>query len=96
MVCNVIDECRCYAFKGDNKQFCGVRKGPDVLLCPPECCHGGCTDDGSRPPFRYIDRPNIESKLVKLGSVNVLVIISIIVLLYLLVMNINLKSKRVR
>lgn len=89
MVCNVIDECRCYAVRGDTK-FCGVRRGPDVLPCPPDCCHGGCTEG---PPFRYIDRPDVS---VKLSRVNVLIIISIIVLLYLLVININLKSRRVR
>jgi hypothetical protein len=93
MVCNVLEECRCYAFRGDNKQFCGVRRGPEVLVCPTECCHGGCTDDGSRQPFRYIDRPNMT---VKLGNVNALIIISIIVLMYLLVININLKSRGVR
>lgn len=94
MVCNVIDECRCYAFRGEQTQFCGVRRGQDVLLCPSECCHGGgCVNDGSRPPFRYIDRPKLSTKL---GKVNILIIISIVVILYLLVINIYLKNKRVR
>ena len=38
MVCNVIDECRCYAYddvKNPKKeQFCGVRRGPNVIPCP--------------------------------------------------------------
>lgn len=57
MVCDVIENCRCYAYKGEVGQFCGVRKGPKVLPCPSDCCAGGCPDDGSREPFRYIDRP---------------------------------------
>ena len=57
MVCNVIEECRCYSYTGDKEQWCGVRKGPKVLPCPSDCCAGGCPDDGSRQPFRYIDRP---------------------------------------
>lgn len=57
MVCNVIEECRCYAYKGKKEQWCGVRKGPNVLPCPSDCCAGGCPDDGSRHPFRYIDPP---------------------------------------
>jgi hypothetical protein len=58
MVCDVIENCRCYAFKGSKEQFCAVRKGPSVLPCPTDCCAGGCPDDGSREPFRYIDRPD--------------------------------------
>jgi len=57
MVCDVIENCRCYAYKGSKEQFCAVRKGPSVLPCPTDCCAGGCPDDGSREPFRYIDRP---------------------------------------
>jgi len=90
MVCDVIDECRCYAFRGEKKQFCGVRKGPEVLLCPSDCCHGGC-DNG--PPFRYIDR---KDTFVQIGNVNVLLGISIVVIVYLLVIFTNLKTKRVR
>ena len=56
MVCNVIENCRCYAYKGSKEQFCAVRKGPRILPCPADCCAGGCPDDGSRQPFRYIDR----------------------------------------
>lgn len=93
MVCDVIDECRCYAFRGENAQFCGVRRGPNVLLCPPDCCHGGCTSDGSRQPFEYIDRTTTPREL---GHFKVFTIISIIVLLYLLVTTIHLKNKTLR
>lgn len=54
MVCNVIDECRCYAYEDDKKQFCGVRRGPHVLPCPKDCCTGGCS---GKIPFRFIPRP---------------------------------------
>ena len=57
MVCDVIEPCRCYAYKDEKEQWCGVRKGLRVLPCPGDCCAGGCPDDGSRQPFRYIDRP---------------------------------------
>jgi hypothetical protein len=59
MVCNVIDECRCYQLRGNPNQFCAVRRGDRVLRCPEDCCSGGCVNDGSRPPFRYIDIPDI-------------------------------------
>ena len=58
MVCDVIEPCRCYAYKDEKEQWCGVRKGHRVLPCPGDCCAGGCPDDGSRQPFRYIDRPS--------------------------------------
>lgn len=64
MVCNIIDECRCYAYSDvydvKRKQFCGVRRGPRVETCPPDCCAGGCPGQNSREsrePFRVIDRP---------------------------------------
>ena len=60
MVCNVIEECRCYAYSDvtDTKkyQFCGVRKGPKVLPCPSDCCVGGCPGDFPKEPFEIIDR----------------------------------------
>lgn len=63
MVCNVIEECRCYAyadvFNPRAIQFCGVRKGPKVLPCPAECCAGGCPGQTPnvepREPFRIIE-----------------------------------------
>ena len=66
MVCNVIDNCRCYAYSdgSDPKatQFCGVRRGSKVLPCPADCCAGGCPGQvsgiGPRQPFRIIDREN--------------------------------------
>jgi len=53
MVCNVIDECRCYGYSM-KEQFCGVRRGPNVLPCPNDCCAGGCP---TKYPFRIIPRP---------------------------------------
>jgi hypothetical protein len=65
MVCNVIEECRCYAYSDvtDTKkyQFCGVRKGPKVLPCPSDCCAGGCPGDFPKEPFRIIERPPTET-----------------------------------
>jgi hypothetical protein len=62
MVCNVIEDCRCYAYSDvtDPKkyQFCGVRKGPRVRPCPSDCCAGGCPGDFPKEPFRIIDRPD--------------------------------------
>jgi hypothetical protein len=61
MVCDVIEDCRCYAYSDvtDPKkyQFCGVRKGSRVRPCPPDCCAGGCPGDFPKEPFRIIDRP---------------------------------------
>lgn len=93
MVCNVIEECRCFAYKGETKQFCGVRKGPRVLPCPRDCCAGGCPEDGSRQPFRFIDRPQ-RSSIITPRTVNSLIIIAITVLLVLLY--IDLKVTQVR
>ena len=63
MVCSIIDECRCYAYSDvrDPKktQFCGVRRGPNVVPCPEEeCCAGGCPGDFPKEPFRIIERPS--------------------------------------
>jgi hypothetical protein len=61
MVCDVIEDCRCYAYSdvSDPKkyQFCGVRKGLRVRPCPSDCCAGGCPGDFPKEPFRIIDRP---------------------------------------
>ena len=61
MVCNIIDECRCYAYSDvtDPKQyqFCGVQRGPEVHQCPSDCCVGGCPGDLPREPYRIVDRP---------------------------------------
>jgi hypothetical protein len=65
MVCNIIDECRCYAYSDvydvKRNQFCGVRRGSHIEVCPPDCCAGGCPGQNSREsrePFRVIDRPS--------------------------------------
>jgi len=61
MVCDVIEDCKCYAYSDvtDPKkyQFCGVRKGSRVRPCPSDCCAGGCPGDFPKEPFRIIDRP---------------------------------------
>jgi hypothetical protein len=90
MVCNVIENCRCYAYKGDIKQFCGVRKGPNVLPCSDECCAGGCPQNGTRQPFRFINRPRQSSMITP----KVAILLAIVVLLVLLY--IDLKIGRVR
>ena len=96
MVCNVIEECRCFAYRGERNQFCGVRKGPNGLPCPDDCCFGGCPDDGSRPPFRYIERPDepIVVERTDPNEVYILILVLIVVLLGLLY--IDLKIRRVR
>ena len=93
MVCNIIDECRCYSYKGERNQFCGVRKGPDVLPCPADCCFGGCPDDGSRSPFRYIDRP-AEPIIVERIYPIALIVILIVVLLGLLYIDLKVRGVR--
>ncbi len=61
MVCNVIEECRCYAYDDvrnpKKEQFCGVRKGPHVIPCPKGCCAGGCPGKIPKQPFKIIKRP---------------------------------------
>ena len=58
MVCSLIDECRCYAYEDEQKQFCGARHGPVVEPCEEDCCFGGCPDDGSRQiPGCFFTRP---------------------------------------
>ena len=82
MVCNVIEECRCFAYSdvSDPKQiqFCGVRKGPRVLPCPTDCCHGGCPGDFPKEPFRIIDRP-VHDKQITIA----LIVIAISVLFFI-------------
>ena len=92
MVCNVIEECRCYAYKGSKEQWCGVRKGPNILPCPKDCCAGGCPDDGSRQPFRYLDRP----KFVSLNNQKFLFLLWLIVTAATIYFFRDLKIKQVR
>ena len=96
MVCNIIDECRCYSYKGERNQFCGVRKGPDVLPCPADCCFGGCPDDGSRSPFRYIDRPAEPIIVERTDPIEVYALIVILIVVLLGLLYIDLKVSRVR
>lgn len=64
MVCDVIDECRCYAYDYERdprqKQICAVRRGRYISPCPPGCCAGGCPGqtEGTEPrePFRIVKR----------------------------------------
>ena len=96
MVCNIIDECRCYSYKGERNQFCGVRKGPDVLPCPADCCFGGCPDDGSRSPFRYIDRPAEQIIVERTDPIEVYALIVILIVVLLGLLYIDLKVRGVR
>jgi hypothetical protein len=86
MNCNVIEECRCFAYSDvtDPKQvqFCGVRKGPKVLPCPSGCCSGGCPGDFPKEPFRIIDRPTYEIRDSKTQALLILIAISLVILLY--------------
>ena len=60
MVCrDIFGDCRCYAYKDDKEQFCAKRQGPNYVQCSTDCCMGGCPDDGSRQPYRFIDRPAV-------------------------------------
>ncbi|QIG59700.1 hypothetical protein [Dishui Lake phycodnavirus 3] len=61
--CDIIDECKCYAKKGEKypneNQFCGVRRGSRVFACNPGCCAGGCPGQCKKvipkPPFSITD-----------------------------------------
>ena len=70
-----------------------VRKGVNVLPCPEDCCAGGCPTNGSRQPFRFIDRPEKKSILTK-QRVGLLILTIFTVLAILLY--IDLKVTRVR
>lgn len=63
MVCqNIFGDCKCFAYKDDkHKQFCARRDGLNFIRCSNDCCKGGCTVDGSRQPYRLIDRPKMEN-----------------------------------
>jgi hypothetical protein len=58
MECGIIDECRCYLYKGEKKQFCAARRGKYLSPCPSACCAGGC----SGQPFRIVDKPRKSKK----------------------------------
>lgn len=94
MVCNVIDECRCYQYKDSYKQFCGVRRSKNVLPCHKSCCAGGCPTDGSRQPFRIINR--VKSNRQIMSTTNTKLIMVILICLLLLLFYMDLKIKHVR
>jgi|TARA_B100001142_G_scaffold93200_1_gene94918 hypothetical protein len=96
MVCSLIDECRCYSYEDDKKQFCGVRRGPDVLPCDEDCCFGGCPDDGSRVPFRIIKRPEKKGPIEKFDKVEISVFMLVLIVVLLGLLYIDLKIKFVR
>jgi hypothetical protein len=85
MVCNVIEECRCYAYddvKNPKKeQFCGVRKGPHVIPCPKDCCAGGCPGKIPKQPFRIIKRPNPKKSEKGLNQMTIKVLMYLAVIL---------------
>ena len=94
MVCSIIDDCRCFAYDDvDPKriQFCGVRRGPNVVPCPEkECCAGGCPGQvpnlTPREPFRVIERPSplrMPEYNPKLYILIMLVMFSLLFLTYL-------------
>ena len=93
MVCSIIDECRCFAYDDvvnpKKTQFCGVRRGPRVALCPEStCCAGGCPGQvaglSPREPFSIIERPSSSSEFSpKFYMLVLLLLLSILFLTYL-------------
>ena len=79
MVCNVIEECRCYAYDDvrnpKKEQFCGVRKGPHVIPCPKDCCAGGCPGKIPKQPFRIIKRQNTKNSRTGLNQMEIMILI---------------------
>ena len=85
MVCNVIEECRCYAYDDvrnpKKEQFCGVRKGPHVIPCPKDCCAGGCPGKIPKQPFRIIKRTNTKKSRTGLNQMEIKVLMYLAVIL---------------
>ena len=85
MVCNVIEECRCYAYDDvrnpKKEQFCGVRKGPHVIPCPKDCCAGGCPGKIPKQPFSIIKRPNTKKSRTGLNQMEIKVLMYLAVIL---------------
>ena len=85
MVCNVIEECRCYAYDDvrnpKKEQFCGVRKGPHVIPCQKDCCAGGCPGKIPKQPFRIIKRPNTKKSRTGLNQMEIKVLMYLAVIL---------------
>ena len=90
MVCSIIDECRCFAYDDvDSKriQFCGMRRGPNVVPCPEkECCAGGCPGQvpglEPREPFRIIERPSGSSEISQMDPKFYILVILVILSVY--------------
>ena len=86
MVCNVIENCKCYAYSdvSDTKkyQFCGVRKGSKVHSCPNDCCAGGCLGDFPREPYRIIDRQTTGEDNYRIPILIFLVLVQLLVIIW--------------
>jgi hypothetical protein len=71
MKCDVIDECRCYAYSDvsspKKNQFCGVQRGAYIEACTPACCADGCPGEtpniSPREPFKIITRFKKEKEI---------------------------------
>ena len=70
--------------------------GPDVVHCPKDCCFGGCPDDGSRQPFRFIDRPTQRNVLENLKPVEVSMSILLCIVVLIGLFHLDLKITSVR
>ena len=85
MVCNVIEECRCYAYDDvknpKREQFCGVRKGPHIIPCPKDCCAGGCPGKFPREPFRIVKRPILSKPIRQIEHLDIKILIFLTVVL---------------
>jgi hypothetical protein len=83
MVCeDIYGECRCYAYSDSPKtQFCGKRRGPNIIPCSPECCVGGC--EGPHP-YRIVPRPPIRDMYID-SNMPLLIIWFVVVVLTLFI-----------
>ena len=85
MVCNVIEECRCYAYDDvrnpKKEQFCGVRKGSHVIPCPKDCCAGGCPGKIPKQPFRIIKRPRAAKPERRIDWIDIKILMFLAVIL---------------
>lgn len=55
-MCDIIDECRCYAYNDSKspkgEQVCGIKKHGSIHPCKPGCCPGGCSGQCKDVPDR--------------------------------------------
>jgi hypothetical protein len=83
MVCeDIFGDCRCYAYTDEKEQFCARRRGLNIIPCSSTCCHGGCPDDGSKQPYRYIDRPEKSISQVVDARILFFVIVFVVILFF--------------